>query len=354
MLTLDLSQLKEKKNLLAFSAGVDSSALFFILLENNIPFDIALVNYGTRENSDNEEAHAQALADKYHLTCHTIKAAKFTSHFEKNARNFRYSFFEELIEIYGYDNLLTAHQLNDQLEWFLMRLTKGAGISELIGLESVSKRENYTLIRPLLEHSKDELLEYLQTNKYPYFIDESNIDEKYERNRFRKVFSDPLMKEHKEGIKRSFDYLRKDKKSLEKEFETIYSEKELRVIRLHSPSAKIKAADLALKELGYLLTASQRQEIEKENSLVIGGKWAVELQGDLLYIAPYLTTDISKKFKEIYRVAKIPSKIRPYIFKENIDIKFLITHYSFGRCFASANGCAFIYSCIFFTDPSFV
>ena len=308
------------KNLLAFSAGIDSSALFFILLENKISFDIALVNYGTRKNSNEEEAHAKALAEKYNLTCYTIKAPKFTTHFEKNARDFRYNFFETLINEHGYDTLLTAHQLNDQLEWLLMRLTKGAGVSELIGLESVSKRKNYTLIRPLLAHSKDELLEYLKANKYPYFIDESNSDEKYERNKFRKAFSDPLVAQYKDGIKRSFKYLRKDKESLEKEFETIYSEKELRVIKLHTVTAKGKAVDLALKALGYLLSASQRLEIEKEESLVIGGKWAIEIQDDLIYISPYVSTDMPKKFKEECRILKIPSKIRAYCFEENIDI----------------------------------
>jgi len=326
MLTLDLSQREEKKNLLAFSAGIDSSALFFLLLDNHISFDIALVNYGTRENSDNEETHAKALAEKYGLLCHTVKAPKFTTHFEKNARDFRYKFFEGLIEEHGYDTLLTAHQLNDQLEWLLMRLTKGAGISELIGLEPVTQRKNYTLIRPLLEYSKDELLEYLQANKYPYFIDKSNSDEKYERNRFRKQFSDPLITQYKEGIKRSFEYLRKDKESLEKEFETIYSDKKLRIIKLHAVAAKVKAADLALKELGYLLSASQRLEIEKEDSLVIGGEWAVEQQKDQLYIAPYVTTDMPKKFKEECRILKIPNKIRPYIFKENIN-QLPITNY---------------------------
>ncbi len=310
----------EKKNLLAFSAGVDSSALFFLLIDNNISFDIALVNYGTRDNSNKEEAHSKALAEKYNLTCYTIQAPKFTTHFEKNARDFRYDFFENLINEHGYDTLLTAHQLNDQLEWLLMRLTKGAGISELIGLEPVSKRKDYTLIRPLLKYSKDELLEYLETNKYPYFIDESNSDEKYERNQFRKAFSDPLMTQYKEGIKRSFEYLRKDKESLENEFETIYTEKELRVIKLHSNTAKVKAADLALKELGYLLSAPQRLEIKKEESLVIGGKWAIELQGDELYISPYLTTNMPKQFKEQCRVLKIPQKIRAYCFKEETDI----------------------------------
>ena len=318
--------LKKNKNLLAFSAGVDSSALFFILLENNIPFDIALVNYGTRENSDTEEAHARALAKQYNLSCHTIKAPIFKTHFEKNARDFRYTFFETLIKEHSYDTLLTAHQLNDQLEWLLMRLTKGAGTSELIGLEPESQRNGYTLIRPLLEYSKEELLNYLQSNNHPYFIDESNNDEKYERNKFRKQFASPLMAEYKEGIKRSFNYLRSDKKRLEEDFEVLYSQKDLKIIKLHSLSAKVKASDLALKALGYLLSSSQRQEIEKEKSLVIGGKWAVELQDDLLYIAPYLTADMPKVFKEKCRVLKVPSKIRAYCFKENVNPSFLIPH----------------------------
>ncbi len=320
MLTLDVSHLKGRKNLLAFSSGVDSSALFFLLLEHHIPFDIALINYGTRENSDKEESHAQTLADTYQLICHSIKAPKFTSHFEKNAREFRYAFFETLIKKYDYHTLLTAHQLNDQLEWLLMRLTKGAGTSELIGLEPESQRNGYTLIRPLLEQSKEELLGYLQNHDYPYFVDESNSDEKYERNKFRKQFSDPLMAEYKEGIKRSFDYLRRDKESLEKDFETIYSQKELRVIKLHALSAKVKAADLALKELGYLLSASQRQEIEKEKSLVIGGKWAIEMKDDILYIAPYSTVAMPKAFKEKCRVLKVPAKIRAYYFQAEINI----------------------------------
>ena len=323
MLQPPLLHLKEKNNLLAFSFGVDSSALFFLLIENNIPFDIALVNYGTRTNSDEEEKQAKALATKYDLTCYTVKAPVFTTHFEKNARDFRYDFFEALNEEHGYDNLLTAHQLNDQLEWLLMRLTKGAGVSELLGLEAVSQRKNYTLIRPLLQYSKDELLAYLEENSYPYFIDESNSELKYERNQFRKAFSDPLMAQYKEGIKRSFDYLRKDKEHLEKGFETVYIEKALRVIKLHSHSSKVKATDLALKELGYLLSASQRLEIEQKESLVIGGEWAIELQGDHLYIAPYVTTDMPKEFKEKCRVLKLPNKIRPFIFKENINISNL-------------------------------
>ena len=323
-MTINTTNLTNKKNLLAFSAGVDSSALFFLLLENNIKFDIAIVDYGVREQSRTEVKHAKTLARRHKLFCHHIQAPTFKTNFEKKARDFRYEFFDSLVSIEGYDNILTAHQLNDQLEWLLMRLTKGAGVSELLGLDAISKRNNYTLVRPLLSYSKEELMTYLEKNKHPYFIDESNTDEKYERNKFRKHYSDTLMAEYKEGIKRSFEYLKKDKEYLENGFETLVTEKELLIIKLHNPQVKVKASDLALKSLGYLLSASQRQEIETESSLVIGGEWAVELQGNLLYITPYITIDMPKKFKEECRVSKIPSKIRPYIFKENIDIQFLI------------------------------
>ena len=323
MLSIDTSILKGRKNLLAFSAGVDSSALFFLLIENNIPFDIALVNYGTRENSDREEEHAYALAKQYDLTCHTVKAPKFTSHFEKNARDFRYRYFKDLIKTHNYNTLLTAHQLNDQLEWFLMRLTKGAGVSELLGLEEVSQREEYILIRPLLPYSKEELLTYLKSHDHPYFIDESNSDEKYERNRFRKAFSDPLISEFKEGIAHSFKYIRNDKAMLKKGFEIIYSEKKLHILKLHNEASKIKAVDLSLKKLGYLLSAPQREEIGKEDSLVIGGEWAIERQGEFVYISPYLTITMPKKFKEQCRVKKIPSKIRPYLYRERINLSVL-------------------------------
>lgn len=317
------SFLINKKNLLAFSAGIDSTALFFLLIENHIKVDIAIVDYGLREQSKKEIAYAKSLAERYNLKCYIKQAPRFITAFEKQARDFRYRFFEDLMGEHGYDNLLTAHQLNDQLEWLLMRLSKGAGLSELMGLEPISQRDGYTLIRPLLGYSKEELLEYLEKNNYTYFVDQSNSDETYERNRFRKQFSDPLMRQFKDGIKNSFNYLRNDKEQLERGFKLIISREELRIVKLYHPSSKARAADLTLKRLGYLLSAPQRKEIEKEDSLVVGGAWAVEQQDDLLYIAPFIKTDMPKTFKEQCRVSKIPAKIRPYLWAKGIDVDTL-------------------------------
>ena len=322
MLQLEnLELLKMKKNLLAFSAGVDSSALFFLLLENNITFDIALVNYGLRQQSSTEESYAMKLAKIHTLKAHIIHAPQWKSNFEKNARDFRYNFFDSLM--LNYDNLLTAHQLNDQLEWFLMRLTKGAGTSELIGLEALSQRKNYQLVRPLLKHSKQELLNYLHQHQHHYFLDESNQSDKYERNKFRKNFSDKLLKEYQSGILNSFNYLKEDKQSLlEGIYESVH-EKKLYVIKYTLTHQKVRIIDTYLKKLGYLLSAEQRKIIKEENSVVIGGLWAIEVSEEKIFIAPYKTTTMPKAFKEFCRTLKIPSKIRAYLYEENIDPKVL-------------------------------
>ena len=317
-----LSYLTSKKNLLAFSAGVDSSALFFLLFEHNIPFDIALVNYNLREESKDEEVYALYLAKEHNLKAHIKQAPHFENNFEKNARDFRYDFFDELMQ--DYDNLLTAHQLNDQLEWFLMRLTKGAGTSELLGLEVISERKNYKLVRPLLEHSKDELLIYLYLHKHKYFVDESNVSQKYERNRFRINFSNKLIEEYSEGIKRSFSYLKEDKEVLTDGVEELFHEKEFYMLAYRDEHQVVRLVDKYLKKLGYLLSGQQRIELEKEKSLVLGGLWAVEILEDKIFIAPYKNVTMPKLFKENFRKLKVPSKIRSYLYEEQIDIKKLL------------------------------
>jgi tRNA(Ile)-lysidine synthase len=311
--------LKNKKLLLAFSGGIDSSALFFLLQDAGFKPDLAIVDYGIREQSKDEVSYAKQLAVDYNCICHAIKAPRFESHFEANARAFRYEFFENLIEEHGYDILLTAHQLNDQLEWLLMRLAKGAGVCELIGLQGIAQKTDYTIVRPLLEYSKNELQDYLENNKYRYFIDESNNDESYERNYFRKYYSNSLIEKYKDGIRRSLKYLKDDIFILEDRFETVFAYKELRVIKIYDTRLKVKAADLALKELGYLLSAAQREEIEKNEHLVIGGIWAIGLSVDKLYIAPYYKAVLPKEFKEKCRLASIPPLVRGYWYMENLD-----------------------------------
>ena len=274
-----------------------------------------------RIQAQKEEAYALELSKKYNLKAHIIHAPKFENNFEKNARDFRYTFFDKLMN--NYDNLLTAHQLNDQLEWFLMRLTKGAGVYELMGLEEVSVRKKYKVIRPLLQHSKEELMEYLKTNNHRYFVDQSNFEPCYERNIFRERFSNRLLESYSEGIKHSFNYLKEDKEALNSGVKELFHQKELFIVAYKYPYQIQRVVDQYLKKLGYLLSASQRKELKLETSIVFGGIWAVEVTEKQIFISPYFQIPMHKNFKEECRKLQIPSKIRPYLFKEEINIKHL-------------------------------
>ena len=314
-----LSTLQEGKNLLAFSAGVDSTALFFLLLDASIEFDIAIVNYHTRASSTHEVNYAMQLARTYNKQLYIHDATLQDSNYEQEARSIRYDFFQTLIKEHTYTTLLTAHQLNDQLEWFLMQLTKGAGSLELLGMQALTQKENYTLIRPLLQQTKESLENYLKSHNRNYFIDESNHDQKHKRNYFRHTFSDKLLQEHAKGIQESFNYLHEDAKLILKG-SSITQHKELYVIKAQNHRAILFHADKIFKQLGIVLSSKERLSITPQCSLVLSHKYVVETNHNYLFITPVCNTKIPKKEKENFRRSDVPTKIRPYLYKESIKL----------------------------------
>ena len=323
---LDFSAIRNQKNLLAFSAGVDSSALFFLLLENNIPFDIAIVNYNLRAQSKEEISYAKELSHTYKKEIFIYETKlDSNSNFEKNARDIRYAFFEKIIKEHHYANLITAHQLNDKLEWFMMQLSKGAGLVELIGFNEFEHKESYQIYKPLLAISKNQLEKYLLKNNHKYFVDESNFDEKYKRNFFRHNFSDKLINNFSKGIKKSFEYLQKDLDSLNIQNKPLKKIKDLEIfLNQKDDNLNIRTIDLSLKRREILLSFANRNEILKQKEISISNKINISINEDYIFIAPRVDIIMEKKFKESCRVAKIPKNIRSYIFSQNINIQDLM------------------------------
>jgi len=315
--------LQQSKNLLAFSAGVDSTALFFLLLENHISFDIAIVDYGVRPQSREELAYAQELAEQHSLRCYSLTAPKITSNFEANARALRYNFFEELITQHNYNTLLTAHHLGDRFEWMMMQFCKGAGCAELSGMQEFEKRPSYTLLRPLLHLDKEDLRAYLTHNHIRYFEDESNSDERYKRNKFRKILA-PLLDEYKDGIKKSFQYIEKDTQELIQPLELNIINQLAYFISSSSIRNNIYTIDKYLKSIGHIMSAKERLLLEKEQSSIIGRKYIVTKHKDYTLIAPYIkAVKLSKEFKEKMRLLKIEPKLRGYLASNDEAVEFL-------------------------------
>ncbi len=313
-----LRPLKDERLLLAFSGGADSTALFFTLLEYSIPFDIAIVHYGLRTQADEEVRYAQELAYKHGLQCHLLQAPKIEQNFEYEARRIRYDFFEELIKKHAYTALLTAHHLQDRLEWMLMQLCKGAGAAELVGMRAEEIRSGYRLLRPLIETSKEDILAYLDKNRLRWFHDETNDDLSYKRNYFRHEIAGKLIREYGQGIKQSFSYLEEDVQELIKEVALHEAEEMTLFLSTGNRRNDIYHIDKVLKAKGYILTASQREELKTHNEIIAGRRFLVVLDKGIYYIAPYLNETMDKAFKEECRELGVPAKLRPYLFKAPI------------------------------------
>jgi len=320
MILLDnkyIESMKDKKNLLAFSGGTDSSALANLLLENDIPFDLIMVNYNIREQSKKEVEYAREFAVKNNLKffLKTVDFSHERSNFEKKARDLRYSFFDQTIRLEGYDNLILGHNLSDKLEWFLMQMTKGAGLVEIFGMNNIDSRKNYTIVRPLIDYSKEEILNYLEQNHIHYFYDDSNDSLDYTRNYFRHTFSNPLLKKYKKGILKTFKILEQEVKLLP-EAVLVDKREDYYKFEIDFSRASNLLSSL-MKRYGYLLSGAQREEFEDKEEITVlinDLKYVGTYRDGFLYFSPFSEETMPKKFKEKMRVEKIPPKHRAYLF----------------------------------------
>lgn len=310
---IKIETLPKGRYLLGFSGGVDSSALFFLLLDSNVEFDIAIVDYRTREQSKEEVAYAKELAKTYQKLCFCIQAPRFTHNFEFQARKFRYEFFSQVISEGEYVGLILAHQLDDRFEWMMMQMCRGAGLNTLLGFDFVQNDREYLIYRPLWKVPKSKLYEYCKSKGIVYFEDKSNYENHHTRNIFRRHL-EPLMSKYSKGIERSLEYLKEEKNKLYQDIELVTLGDIVGFKRMGS-ARDLHHLDLLLKKRGYVLSALQRKEIIKEGfSCEIGGKWVVGSDEKRIYLSPKTTIVMSKEFKDFSRKLKIPQNIRPSVF----------------------------------------
>ena len=177
--------------LIAMSGGPDSTCLFHLLLhwakEHSRKLKAVHFAYGLRgDDSEEEYEFIQALCEKnkVELLCQraTDEERKdlLSGGLQEKARSLRHAFFARLAKE---NDMFVAlgHHRDDQVETFLLHLLRGAGLSGLCGMEEISGH----LFRPLLSVSRQEILHYLEENKFSYRIDSSNEELKYKRNEIR-------------------------------------------------------------------------------------------------------------------------------------------------------------------------
>ena len=170
--------------LLAVSGGVDSMVLADLCFKTGVDFALAHCNFKLRgDESDADEAFVRQWAKDKDVPLF-VKACDVKNQAEHNtqlaARNARYEWFLELKNQEGFDFVLTAHHLNDAIETFFINLQRGTGIKGLTGIP-----ENDVYLRPLLDFTREVILQYARKNHLQWREDSSNASEKYLRNFIR-------------------------------------------------------------------------------------------------------------------------------------------------------------------------
>lgn len=168
----------------AVSGGADSVCLLYILHELapvlNIRISVAHLNHKLRgEASDADAAFVRRLAQTLGLDFFYEEAtiADAGGNLEEAGRDARLAFFERVPA----DRIATGHTRSDQAETVIYRLLRGSGTAGLSGILPVTGRR----IRPLIDCSRQDVLEFLRTRKLEWREDATNLDLSFDRNRIR-------------------------------------------------------------------------------------------------------------------------------------------------------------------------
>ena len=199
--------LQGKKLLLAVSGGLDSMVLVHLFQQLNYEIVVLHCNFQLRglesfEDQQFIQEYSNTNAIPFVFTQFDTEAfaADFKVSIQVAARELRYSWFYEQLAIQKGDFILTAHHADDNLETFLINLSRGTGLEGLTGIPA----QNEKVIRPLLSFSRQQIEEYASVNKLKWREDSSNASDKYLRNKIRHHLV-PLLKELNPNFMSSFE-----------------------------------------------------------------------------------------------------------------------------------------------------
>jgi tRNA(Ile)-lysidine synthase len=180
--------------LVAVSGGADSTALLLVLhrlaRDLGLSLSAAHLNHRIRgSEADADEAFVRQMSADLGIRfiSESIEVRQQASAAKKNleeyARRIRYDFLQRTARRVGAQKIAVGHTLNDQAETALFRFIRGSGIK---GLSSIHPVVDGWIIRPLLDCSRDSILEYLKQKGARYREDSTNKDFRHARNRIRR------------------------------------------------------------------------------------------------------------------------------------------------------------------------
>ena len=196
--------LAAKTLVVAVSGGPDSLALLDLLYQIKEQYHFRLLaahlDHQLRPDSFEEEKVISAYCQNKSIELINEKwpqSLQPLGGVEAAARKYRYDFLVKIMRNYQGDYLLTAHHMDDLLENILLKFIRSGNPSEMNSLRAISEMQGMTLLRPLLNVTKADLLEYDKKHHIPYVIDQTNNEDDTLRNKLRHHVIPLLKKENK-------------------------------------------------------------------------------------------------------------------------------------------------------------
>lgn len=192
----------------AVSGGPDSMSLLHYINSLKHEFDLTVVcahvNHNVRKESASEKEYLEKYCNLNGIIFESMIIEEYgEDNFHNEARSKRYRYFEEIVKKYNSAYLFTAHHADDLIETILMRIARGSTIHGYAGFSKVVDMGNYRIVRPFIEYTKEELLNYCNKNKIKFATDASNEKDVYTRNRYRKYVL-PFLKSEDPNIHEKF------------------------------------------------------------------------------------------------------------------------------------------------------
>lgn len=171
-----------------FSGGLDSSVLLHWFQQHcsaSLQLRAIHVNHGLHNDANVWSAHCQAVCDAAGIELHSlrIELSEPQRNIEAQARKARYAAFQSVLA--EGDTLALAHHADDVAETLLLRLLRGSGSRALANMQTHSRFNGIHLWRPLLNHSRDDLIAYANAHQLRFIEDSSNQDIRFDRNFLR-------------------------------------------------------------------------------------------------------------------------------------------------------------------------
>lgn len=234
-----LKNIKEKTDirpgeriLVAVSGGMDSVLLLYLLNkykeELGIEIEAAHINHMLRKKeSDKDQQLVKKLCSEWYIPFHTInidiekisKTNKWS--IEEGARKVRYEYLNTIKEQLECSKIAVAHHQKDQAETILMHIIRGTGADGLRGM-FIDKNN---IVRPLLNITREEIEEKVNTLELEYRTDKSNLQTRYARNKIRLKLI-PILKKYNPQIESNLvktgEIIREDNNFIETEVAKYY------------------------------------------------------------------------------------------------------------------------------------